>query len=102
MGLRIGPLEPVNDEDILVVYGYHQRRQYPEFDEHQVYSIHALAFMKGVKPKRAFHTGLGLSREADRMRRELTVMEAVYGTKIHHVDELYIYDEEPQEVPTSV
>lgn len=93
MTLHIGPLEPVTDEDILVVYGYHQARLYPEFARNRVFSINGLAFMRGLRPKRAFHTGLGLSWQADRMRQELRHLEIVHGTRVHHVNELHMYDE---------
>ncbi|MEU6572329.1 hypothetical protein [Streptomyces sp. NPDC046805] len=96
-----GPLEPVTDEDILIVYGFHQARLYPEFNRDNVYTLHGVAAfgrLRGREPKRVFHTGLGLSREADRLRRELQLLEWKYGTKIHHVNELYMYDE--QEIPT--
>ncbi|ATI18995.1 hypothetical protein KGG85_gp55 [Streptomyces phage Tefunt] len=96
MALSIGPLEPVNDDDILIVYGFHQARIYPEFNRNNVYTLHGVAAfgrLRGRQPKRVFHTGLGLSREADRLRRELRMLELKYGTKVHHVNELYMYDE---------
>jgi hypothetical protein len=101
VALNIGPLEPVNEDDILIVYGFHQARIYPEFNRSNVFTLHgvmAFAKLRGRQPKRVFHTGLGLSREADRLRQELARLEGKYGTKVHHVNELYMYDEE--EVPT--
>jgi hypothetical protein len=97
VSLHIGPLEPVTDEDILIVYGFHQARVYPEFNKSNVYTLHgvlAFAKLRGREPKRIFHTGLGLSREADRLRQVLRELEHKYGTKVHHVNELYMYDEE--------
>jgi len=97
---NIGPLEPVTDEDILIVYGFHQARSHPEFNRDNVYTLHGVAAfgrLNGRQPKRVFHTGLGLSREADRLRRELSKLEGKYGTEIHHVNELYVYEEE---IPT--
>ncbi|MFD7677497.1 hypothetical protein [Streptomyces sp. NPDC060187] len=96
MSLPIGPLEPVTNEDVLIVYGFHQARLYPEFDRNNVYTLHGVAAfgrLRGRRPRRIFHTGLGLSREADRLRRELRLMELKFGTKIHHVNELHMYDE---------
>ncbi|QFG10724.1 hypothetical protein SEA_ANIMUS_56 [Streptomyces phage Animus] len=95
MGLNIGPLEPVNEDDILIVYGFHQARIYPEFNRANVFTLHgAMAFAKlrGRQPKRVFHTGLGLSREAGRLMEVLKELEWKYGTKTHHVDELYMYE----------
>jgi hypothetical protein len=97
--LNIGPLAPVNDDDILIVYGFHQARLYPEFNRDKVFTLHgvmAFAKLRGRQPKRVFHTGLGLSREADRLRQELRMLELKYGTKVHHVNELFMYDE-PEE-----
>jgi hypothetical protein len=97
VSLHIGPLEPVTDEDILIVYGFHQARIYPEFNRNNVYTLHGVAAfgrLNGREPKRVFHTGLGLSREADRLRSELRRLEWKYGTKVHHVNELYMYDDE--------
>ncbi|WP_329289490.1 hypothetical protein [Streptomyces pseudovenezuelae] len=93
MSLNVGPLEPVTEDDILVVYGYHQARLYPEFPKDRVFSINGLAFMRGIQPRRAFHTGLGQSWQADRMRQELRHLEIVHGTEVRHVDELRTYDE---------
>ncbi|QBI99418.1 hypothetical protein SEA_CAELUM_58 [Streptomyces phage Caelum] len=96
MSLPIGPLEPVNNDDILIVYGFHQARLYPEFDRNNVYTLHGVAAfgrLRGRRPRRIFHTGLGLSREADRLRQELRLLELKYGTKVHHVNELHMYDE---------
>jgi hypothetical protein len=96
VSLPIGPLEPVTDEDILIVYGFHQARIYPEFNRDNVYTLNGVAAfgrLRGRQPKRVFHTGLGLSREADRLRRELAALEGKYGTKVHHVNELHMYDE---------
>ncbi|WJN62596.1 hypothetical protein [Streptomyces phage phiScoe1] len=92
----IGPLEPVTDEDILIVYGFHQARAYPEFNRNNVFTLHGVAAfgrLQGRRPRRVFHTGLGLSREADRLRQELARLEGLYGTEVHHVDDLYVYDE---------
>jgi hypothetical protein len=97
VSLSIGPLDPVTDEDILIVYGFHQARIYPEFNRDNVYTLNGVAAfgrLNGRQPKRVFHTGLGLSREADRLRRELAALEGKYGTTVHHVNELYMYDEE--------
>ncbi|MGW1040003.1 hypothetical protein [Streptomyces sp. NPDC002547] len=91
--MRVGPLEPVGPEDLLVVYDYHQARLHRQFKPNQVISIHASYKLRGWQPKRAFHTGLGLSRQADRMRAELRRLEVKYGTTVHHVSELYMYDE---------
>lgn len=91
MTQNIGPLEPVNDDDILIVYGFHQARRYPEFDRDKVFTLHgvtAFARLRGRRPKRVFYTGLGQSREAIRLRRELARLEVLYGTKVLHVDEL--------------
>ncbi|QPB09883.1 hypothetical protein KGG73_gp49 [Streptomyces phage Sentinel] len=96
MTLSIEPLEPVTDEDVLIVYGFHQARAYPEFNRNNVYTLHGVAAfgrLNGRRPARVFHTGLGLSREADRLRNELARMEALFGTKVHHVNELYMHDE---------
>ncbi|MEX1655557.1 hypothetical protein ABZ960_20650 [Streptomyces pseudovenezuelae] len=93
MSLNLGPLEPVTEEDILVVYGYHQARLYPEFPKNRVFSINGLAFMWGLQPKRAFHTGLGQSWQADRMRQALGRLEIVHGAEVRHVNELHVYDE---------
>ncbi|MFF4054654.1 hypothetical protein ACFYZ0_02565 [Streptomyces sp. NPDC001708] len=92
MSLNAGLLESVTEEDILVVYGYHQARLYPEFPKNRVFSINGLAFMRGLTPKRAFHTGLGQSWQADRMRQELRHLEIVHGTEVHHVNELHAPD----------
>lgn len=95
MTLNVGPLEPVNEDDILIVYGFHQARVYPEFNRDNVFTLHGVAAfgrLRGRQPKRVFHTGLGLSREADRLRQELKQLEWKYGTKVHHVDELYMYE----------
>jgi hypothetical protein len=97
VSLPIGPLDPVTPDDVLIVYGFHQARIYPEFDRNNVYTLHGVAAfgrLNGRQPKRVFHTGLGLSREADRLRRELAALEGKYGTTVHHVNELYMYDEE--------
>lgn len=91
-------LNPINQDDVLVVYGFHQARRYPEFNRNNVYTLHGVAAfgrLRGRQPKRVFHTGLGLSREADRLREELHRMEAMYGTEVHHVHELHMYDEAP-------
>ncbi|MFD7259359.1 hypothetical protein [Streptomyces sp. NPDC059874] len=96
MTLNIGPLEPVNEDDILIVYGFHQARAYPEFNRDKVFTLHgvaAFAQLRGRRPKRVFHTGLGLSREAGRLREELARLEALHGTTVHHVNELHMYDE---------
>ncbi|MCY0933671.1 hypothetical protein [Streptomyces sp. H34-S4] len=92
----IGPLEPVNDDDILIVYGFHQARLYPEFKRENVFTLHGVAAfgrLRGRRVKRVFHTSLGLSREAGQLRGELVRLEAMYGTHVHHVSELYTYDE---------
>ncbi|WP_438470727.1 hypothetical protein [Streptomyces asiaticus] len=94
--MQLMPLAPVTCDDILVVYGFHQARVYPEFNRNNVFTLHGVAAfgrLRGRRPKRIFHTSLGLSREADRLRNELARLEALFGTEIHHVDELYIYDE---------
>jgi hypothetical protein len=96
VSLPIGSLEPVTHDDVLIVYGFHQARLYPEFDRNNVYTLHGVAAfgrLRGRRPRRIFHTGLGLSREAGRLRAELTRMEGLYGTEIHHVNELHAYDE---------
>lgn len=93
---KIGPLEPVNDDDILIVYGFHQAREYPEFNRDKVFTLNgvaAFAQLRGRRPRRVFHTGLGLSREAGRLREELVRLEALYGTEVHHVNELFVDDE---------
>ncbi|AUG87243.1 hypothetical protein KGG77_gp25 [Streptomyces phage Omar] len=98
MAQEKGPLEPVNPDDILIVYGWHQARVYREFNRQNVYTMHgvmAFAKLRGRQPRRIFHTGLGLSREAGRLREELRRLTWKYGTEIHHVDELYVHDEEP-------
>ncbi|MDX3525116.1 hypothetical protein P1P75_01295 [Streptomyces sp. ID05-39B] len=98
MTLNIGPLEPVNEDDILIVYAFHQARLYPEFDRGKVFTLHGVAAfgqLRGRRPKRVFHTGLGLSREAGRLMEVLKELEYRYGTRVHHVNELHMYDEEP-------
>ncbi|MFF3249694.1 hypothetical protein ACFYWP_01455 [Actinacidiphila glaucinigra] len=92
-------LDPINDDDILIVYGFHQARLYPEFNRNNVYTLHGVAAfgrLRGRQPRRVFHTGLGLSREAARLLDEFVRLEACYGTAIHHVNEL----NQHQEVPT--
>jgi hypothetical protein len=94
-------LEPVTDEDILVVYGFHQARLYPEFNRNNIYTLHgvmAFAKLRGRQPKRVFHTSLGQSREADRLRAEFTRLEALYGTEIHHIYDMFP-PAEPEEDP---
>ncbi|WP_031513624.1 hypothetical protein [Streptomyces sp. NRRL F-5123] len=84
-------LDPITPEDILIVYGFHQARRYPEFNRENVYTLHGVAAfgrLRGRRPKRIFHTGLGLSREADRLRVEFNLLEAKYGTAVYHVNEL--------------
>ncbi|MGW3323920.1 hypothetical protein [Streptomyces virginiae] len=89
---QVGLLEPVTDDDILIVYAFHQARAYPEFNRDKVFTLHgvsAFAQLRGRRPRRVFHTGLGLSREAGRLREELVRLEALYGTEVHHVNALY-------------
>ncbi|MEU9605417.1 hypothetical protein [Streptomyces sp. NPDC048057] len=95
MSLKFGPLEPVNEDDVLIVYGFHQARRHPEFKRENVFTLHgARAFgqLRGRRPKRIFHVGLGLSREAGRLRELFAWLEKHCGTEIHHVNELDMYE----------
>ncbi|MFE9925169.1 hypothetical protein ACFYQA_27420 [Streptomyces sp. NPDC005774] len=96
MTLNIGPLDPVNDDDILICYGRHQARPYPEFNRDNVFTLHGVAAwanLRGRRPKRVFHTGLGLSREAGHLMETLKWLEYHHGTRVHHVGELHKYEE---------
>ncbi|MFI5863523.1 hypothetical protein [Streptomyces sp. NPDC051546] len=96
MTLESEPLTPVNGDDILIVYGFHQARAYPEFDRDKVFTLHGAApfgRLRGRRPRRVFHTSLGLSREAVRLREELAHLVVQFGTEVHHVDELHMQGE---------
>jgi hypothetical protein len=96
VSLNTESLEPVTDDDILIVYGHHQARLYPEFNRDNVYSVYGFgpfANLRSRQPKRVFYTQLGLSREADRLRRLLAELGSKYGTTSHPISELYPSDE---------
>lgn len=81
-------MHPITDEDVLVVYGRHQAKRYPEFSEEQVIPYLSLYLLGSRIPKRVFRTGLGLSRQAMRVREALEDLAWDHGTEIHHVREL--------------
>lgn len=81
-------MRPISDEDVLVVYGRHQAKQYPEFSEEQVIPYLSLYLLGSRIPKRVFRTGLGLSRQAMKVREALEDLAWDHGTEIHHVREI--------------
>lgn len=77
-------------DDILIVYGRHQARQYPQFKSSQVIPFLSLYLLKGWRPKRVFRTGLGVSDAAWRMLAELEAMAWKRGTELYRIEQ---YDE---------
>jgi hypothetical protein len=79
---------PITEEDVLIVYGRHQARRFPEFKPENVIPYLSLYLLGSRTPKRVFRTGLGLSRQAMKAREALEDLAWDHGTEIHHVREI--------------
>ncbi|MGW6600556.1 hypothetical protein [Streptomyces sp. NPDC055036] len=80
--------QPVTDEDVLIVYGRHQARLYPDFKPEQVIPSLSLYLLGSRKPRRVFRTGLGLSSQAMKARVALEDLAWDHGTEIYRVEQL--------------
>ncbi|AWY07622.1 hypothetical protein SEA_YOSIF_58 [Streptomyces phage Yosif] len=78
---------PDGTTDILIVYGMHQANLYPQFHRDNVIPYLSHYRLRGLKPKRIFRTGLGLSRQSWRVREALEELHWKYGTELYRVEQ---------------
>ncbi|MEU4984862.1 hypothetical protein [Streptomyces sp. NPDC021969] len=75
-------------EPIAVVYGYHQKRLFPEVKPENIIPFRLIHLLKGRRPSAIYRTGLGKSSAAWRMLAELEELAWTTGAPIIHEREL--------------
>ncbi|WMI34778.1 hypothetical protein SEA_MARAV_56 [Streptomyces phage Marav] len=77
-----------NTEPIAIVYGYHQKRLFPEVKPENVIPFRLIHLLKGRRPAAIYRTGLGKSALAWRMLAELEGLAWETGAPIIHERQL--------------
>ncbi|MEV5330814.1 hypothetical protein [Streptomyces werraensis] len=77
-----------NTEPVAIVYGYHQKRLFPEVKPENVIPFRLIHLLKGRRPTAIYRTGLGKSALAWRMLAELEGLAWETGAPIIHERQL--------------
>lgn len=75
-------------EPIAVVYGYHQKRLFPDVKPENVIPFRLIHLLRGRRPSVIYRTGLGKSAAAWRMLAELERLAWTTGAPIIHERQL--------------
>ncbi|MFH8414398.1 hypothetical protein [Streptomyces collinus] len=82
-------------EPIAVVYGYHQKRLFPDVKPENVIPFRLIHLLKGRRPSVIYRTSLGKSALAWRMLAELELLAWLTGAEIIHERQLRPDQEAP-------